>query len=425
MASTRDWRELFRGEERHLDYKGAMAWDAAGKATLLKHIIAMSNIRDGGTIVIGVKENDTGGHEPESLTDEQLATFDPTPVLDYVNGYVQPGVRLQVCREDFDGHKVITLRIAEFDQSPNVCTRPGPSDAFRRGQILIRTNAAQSRAIENETEMNELLALALSKRSEALMRSVRQVMMGGVTDELATAKKKQDDGWANQEASVLARIHATRPASAMFGFRISPSVPLSLPAEDDQRFMLVQRASVNLAGYRHPWSPYEKPMTRAAFIEGIETMRGYEHEWRLYDDGTFLYWEALADEELNLAPDGVKSSGPFLVFSRACYKVALTLMFAQRLYTELHLDGELDIDLVWSHTKGRKLVFNQPQMWDPDNYECAEPSITESAHVGLVDLQSGWDSIAAKILARVMRLFQVRDAAGAISQQLEKVRKGQ
>jgi hypothetical protein len=69
--------------------------------------------------------------------------------------------------------------------------------------------------------------------------------------------------------------------------------------------------------------------------------------------------------------------------------VALTLIFAQRMYAELGFDGELAIDWRWTETKGRKLVFNTPALWHPDQFQCAEPSICESVRVPIAQLQAG------------------------------------
>ena len=49
---------IFHGrEERNLEYKSDIKWDTAQiKAKLTKTILSMCNIKDGGTIVIGVSE---------------------------------------------------------------------------------------------------------------------------------------------------------------------------------------------------------------------------------------------------------------------------------------------------------------------------------------------------------------------------------
>lgn len=75
MTSVERVHELIRlgNENRNLDYKGAFPWDKASndeKCAIAKDVLAFSNTRDGGMILIGV--NDKSG-VLEGLTEEQFA----------------------------------------------------------------------------------------------------------------------------------------------------------------------------------------------------------------------------------------------------------------------------------------------------------------------------------------------------------------
>jgi predicted HTH transcriptional regulator len=64
---------LAQGSESRVDYKTAMSApsDRRAWAKLAKHVIGLSNRKDGGYLLIGV-EDET--HTPLGLTDEQVAT---------------------------------------------------------------------------------------------------------------------------------------------------------------------------------------------------------------------------------------------------------------------------------------------------------------------------------------------------------------
>jgi hypothetical protein len=152
-------------------------------------------------------------------------------------------------------------------------------------------------------------------------------------------------------------------------------------------------------------------------MQGDEDVRGYEHEWRLYDDGTFLYAAVLVlDDEIDTYRS---ATGPFLFLNRAVASVALAFMFATRFYTSLHVDGSLHVGFQWTQTRGRKLVHVDPYGFqDPDRFVCREERIDEHVDVTLLDLQSGWERAATRILKNVFALFQDVRADAAVSNQL-------
>ena len=46
------------GERKNIEFKGSVSWDEqATRIKLTKSILAMSNIRDGGMIIIGANQN--------------------------------------------------------------------------------------------------------------------------------------------------------------------------------------------------------------------------------------------------------------------------------------------------------------------------------------------------------------------------------
>jgi len=63
-------------EERYLEYKGSMVWTRDDtKVKIAQAMMAMSNLRNGGVIVVGMKEPQREVWEPDSMTDVQVATF--------------------------------------------------------------------------------------------------------------------------------------------------------------------------------------------------------------------------------------------------------------------------------------------------------------------------------------------------------------
>jgi hypothetical protein len=423
--AERDWRELSRGEAKHLDYKSPMSWDEA-KTKLLKHIIAMSNNRDGGMLVIGVAENtSTGAHEPATLSEEQLATYDTTSVAEYVNAYVQPGVSLEVQREKFDGANVIIIKVAEFERTPNICVRDGPGDdknknrpIFIAGDVLIRTEAAASRRVQSADEMKQLLDLARAKDTENLLRSFRRLLEGEQAIDVSREREERArEAIEEMQKNVGERVAKKKrfTVGGFFSLRVLPSAPVAL---DGDAFDAVRASTIHHRdSWTFPCSPYDTKIIRKGFTQGDEDVPGYEHEWRYYDDGTFLYVGVLiGDDEIDKYRN---STGTFLFFYRAVAAVALAFMFATRFYTARRFDGSLHVGFRWTHTRGRKLVHLDPYGFEtPENYACREEFIDEHVDVTMLDMQSGWERIATRILKSVFALFQDANAEPAITRQL-------
>ena len=433
MTTTeRDWTELFRGETKHIDYKGTMTWEG-GRESLLKHVIAMSNIRDGGRIVIGVGENaTTKAHEARGLSDEELHSFDPTKVAQYVNGFVQPGVKVGVARHEIEGKRVILLEVAEFDHTPNICVKAGPgaSPLFKAGDVLIRTDAPESRRIQTAEEMRELLRLALGKTTENLLRDMRRIVEG--RDIEVQPEDRHADllaSWSKEVGEFAERLIEKhhRQSVSLFDFRVVPLEPVEPIDDHEQLKRMYQQSTVNLGGYDpFPSSiQYETPYNRDGFVEGVETLEGYEHEWRAYFDGPFLHAEIV--QEWTLDPDRfprVKGKR-FLKYNRVCDKVALGFVFAGRFLDRRGYSGPVRIEFRWTDTSGRGLLYEDPWMWNPDSYECREPQVRGSVTLSTVDLKAGWESMAAPELKKMFGLFQSKATVAVIEDRLRRFARGQ
>ncbi|HUT11961.1 MAG TPA: ATP-binding protein [Thermoguttaceae bacterium] len=83
------------GESANIDAKVPMEWDGGEKsAELAKDIVAFANSRDGGVLVIGKEEVQSGKFETTGVSAQQAATFDTTKVATWINNRFSPPVNL-------------------------------------------------------------------------------------------------------------------------------------------------------------------------------------------------------------------------------------------------------------------------------------------------------------------------------------------
>jgi len=153
------------GEGRSLEFKRSTSWNDKGfKANIAKSILAFSNVRDGGRIVVGVEQKDDGGFNPVGMTEEHLVTWNYDNIASYVSEFADPFVEFSLERVDVDLMTFLLITILEFRELPVVCKRDGNS-RLRKGAIYTRTyRMPESAEVPSQTELREILDLATEKK---------------------------------------------------------------------------------------------------------------------------------------------------------------------------------------------------------------------------------------------------------------------
>lgn len=161
-------------EGRAVEFKRSVMWNEL-KQGIPKDILAMSNLRDGGIIIIGVEESDNKWKRT-GMTDEQLNTYDPDDMIDHVNKYASPSMTFNVVKHtDNEGLKYLVIRAHEFEEKPFVCKRNFAGE-LREGAFYIRPlGKAESREVKIAEEMHDLLELSVEKRTRNFMRQIQRV----------------------------------------------------------------------------------------------------------------------------------------------------------------------------------------------------------------------------------------------------------
>ena len=94
-------------ESRAVDFKQSIKWEGY-RIKFAETIMAMSNLRDGGIVIIGVSE-ENGNWKLKGIADEDLTTYDPDDMIDFVNKYASPVVNFDVVRHEVDRLKFLIM----------------------------------------------------------------------------------------------------------------------------------------------------------------------------------------------------------------------------------------------------------------------------------------------------------------------------
>lgn len=168
---TEDFEALLEGarETPQLEFKESMPWNAR---SLGKHIVAMSNLRDGGRIVIGIQD---GTLVRIGVDEGTAATYVDETMQDQIAALADPHIQFTVSRpRDRHGVRFIVITVASFEETPTILreTIPGnqQGEAFERGRILIRSRYGRPKSaqVERVDELRELIELAVARRHARL-----------------------------------------------------------------------------------------------------------------------------------------------------------------------------------------------------------------------------------------------------------------
>ena len=129
---------------------------------VVRAVLGMANRRDGGTVVIGVEDNQTS-LTPVGLTDEDLVTWSYDAVADGIAVYADPYVSFELQTLAHAGKNYVTIEVREFEDIPVLCKRDFP-DVLRNGACYVRTRRKpETSEIPAQAEMRDLLDLATDK----------------------------------------------------------------------------------------------------------------------------------------------------------------------------------------------------------------------------------------------------------------------
>ena len=131
-------------------------------AQVVKAVLGLANIRDGGRVIVGVEDNGNVLN-PIGIGDDDLSTWTYDAVADQVARYADPSVSFEMETKEYSGNRYIVLEVAEFSDIPVLCKR-SYDDVLRDGACYVRTRRKpETSEIPTQADMRDLLNLAIEK----------------------------------------------------------------------------------------------------------------------------------------------------------------------------------------------------------------------------------------------------------------------
>lgn len=125
-------------ELRDREFKSAFSW-ADPKSSWLREkvaraVLGMTNIKYGGNIIIGIKEDTNGENKKmvlEGLTENQLEGFgDYDAIKGFIDGFSYLDTNFDMGWGEYEKKRYVVLTVAEFYEIPVICKKDGQHKAF-------------------------------------------------------------------------------------------------------------------------------------------------------------------------------------------------------------------------------------------------------------------------------------------------------
>jgi predicted HTH transcriptional regulator len=171
-------------------------------AQVIRACIGMSNIRDGGQVIIGVIEE---GEKliPRGLNYDELSTWKFSDVADSIHPYVDPGIVFDLDVFTYKEKQFIEILVHEFVDTPIICIRPF-QDVLINGQCYVRTRRKpETIPPPSHAEMRDLLELASDKEVKKYLMRMDRI---GFATKFIGAEDKPEDGRTNPYDNELEQL---------------------------------------------------------------------------------------------------------------------------------------------------------------------------------------------------------------------------
>lgn len=363
--NTADFQRLYEGqtESPSLDFKANMAWDYK---KLTKDILAMSNLPDGGHIIIGIEERGTE-FVPVGVTKKNCDSYKLDEMRDQVSKYADPMVDFTVYfPEDKEGLKYVVIKILSFKETPTLCKKTLDGE-LRASTIYYRnTNKRpESAAISNVNDLRDIIELAAVRLIQR--RKNFGYTIQNVDDEIFKTEIK-----AFQETSYYQAIKSKGNCEVY----ITPIKKGNLGSLK-RCFEVVDKAQVE-AHWSLPWVPRNE---REGILSTIESsyqstsdLGSRKEIWRMHLSENFCLLNSFVEDWLE--GDAIRGamsskfpSGKYLFYyTTIVHYLTQLFVFIERLTLEGLYDDGVRVSITFNKMKGRKLHM------DSDNHV---PFVTE------------------------------------------------
>jgi hypothetical protein len=402
------------GERSDVEFKcGGRSDDKKFFAKIVRAVLALTNRRDGGIILIGVDEGQSRPATVVGVDVVDLATWTADAVRDRLAVFADPSVDVEVDRFPIDGKDIVAITVREFADVPVICRMDG--DELREGAIYVRSRRKpESVELPRQGEMRDLLELATEKR----LRSFLATAVGaGLVTEGGTAKASSptsEERFARQAERVKSPAAEKARSHGYWDVSISPEAYSARRVDSvSALFPIMQQAAVSYRGWPYPSVlPGENPEIGADWVGFDVDSRVHVETWRLHQSGLFTqqmaFWEDWYHQDFMFrsTSEPVPPQGQTLAVDLTVGTLTEIFEFASRLSLSPAGAESMKIRVTARGLRGRHLSLpsNRIPFSTPKEATLTE-FIFDPLHVDRESLVASADTMAAEFARELFRRF--------------------
>ena len=154
---------------------------------VLRAMMGMANMRDGGLVILGVAEN-RKTPEPVGLSKSDLKTWNFDDLAAGVAPYAAPNIRFDREVATYNNRSFLVLRIHEFEDVPIICRKElqVPNSVTGKNEVILKIGGLYVRSrskpetvpVSTEADMRDVIELATDKE---VVRFIRRTSRLGFT----------------------------------------------------------------------------------------------------------------------------------------------------------------------------------------------------------------------------------------------------
>ena len=394
-----------QSESPNLDFKADCSWDVK---VFAKDFLAMSNIRDGGNIVIGVKE-DHGVFVPVGVSAASRASYKIDEMRDQLASFCDPSPEFRVdFPKDSAGKEFVVIRIAPFRYLPLLSRKGIPGGILANTIYYRNTNKrVESAPVSNSNDLRDIIELAARNlhhhRTELGYR-------------LETGLKD----------IFKANIEAIPQNDLLTKIKMAAHWEIEFQPVDDQQITKLQelRTKMEKAAVRINWPlPYYslRPSDKEGLKNGENFIEGfisqlYQFElWRLYLSGHFILFRMLR-ADAGLLPPPSPPQGTFVsLLDSIVYFVTEIVQFLHRLTLEGMYSSGVELQMKLQNVEKRALYLDDPRRSPLYNNRIADMNTIRIIRSLSADtIKDAPDSISRQVIMEILDSFNFNPSEDSI-----------
>lgn len=378
-------------EDRNREYKSSFLWDRKKNgetlAKVTKSMLAMSNLRDGGHIIIGVEETGPPAQPfiERGMLEDHISTFSFDSIADFVRNYAEPPIEFNVELVNDDGKDFVIIAVKGFDEHPVICKK-NYGNVLSEGIVYFRSRSGRPRSepLRAYSDMRELMDLAVERGVRRFLALQARVMPGGIDGEEQFEQQQQEFITAtnDQVDKIRSRGHWE------FILRPVDFEPERIPGLLELK-SLVAEHEVRLRGWYFPHLD-ERVQLGLNHIETYVSFRELNDAWRFYQSALYIALRGLSEdwipEERSWAETYDIRVGEKLGIRSALFQLAEVYEFAARLAQTGVFGDRLFLKVNLVGTAERSLFYwPNEDRWLRRDYRCSVPELPREQQFQVAD----------------------------------------